>query len=1409
MTSQQSSLFLSTSFWGCLATSLKLMKRVYCVVDALDEMEVGHDKWLEDFLSLGHEFSRTVKIITTSRQVPEVEKHMHRSCVVDLRLDRLHVDQDISIFVTRQLENSNLELTVTEIKEIKDALCEKGKGLFLYARLMIDELLLSPQNIGTRVHNLPDGLGDLYTDLLRESVTRSGNFTRLQRLILEWVTHSARPMRILELTAMVESLPDRAGLQIASNVKDAVRTACGPLLEICEDGVVQVIHHSLTEYLLGRQVEHTRTTSGGREYHTVDSKAVHTMMAQTCLRYLMNGPLREWDITEEREDRSSDRKSLFLKFYFLRYAIQEWQFHVLQSGNLGNDLIRHLDAFCQDSSHDYQAWNQIWIAYQDDLPSCCSVLHVAAYSGLVPLVAHLLSQGSTLDIRDADKQTPLVYAITRGQHEVVTLLLKHGASHGTKVKRKEYTSKLQIIAYACKLNKVEVVRSLVQAGVDPMTKVSIGVGSATRLTPGPLDPQGEPYYWKSTKDSTALASAIEVGSVEAVLELIRLVDLESLCPDNLVHLAAERGNDEILSALLENDTCKRSIDKHDEYGDTPLYLAARNRNAATVRILLDHGADVSILSMNRNFPPEPPTQDESTAHPLLPPSYTPLHAWGLGIPLGDSSTQDSDGMETCLDLLLNAGCDINARDHRGRTALFEWPSLHWASMSIKNFLFALLSRGAAATLLDFDGQTPLHNSLRQVYPDVAKILTEAGCGINVQRNTDGMTVLMCNASEQNSPSPAEFHKLGADFDLQDWQGNTALHHYCKTYPCLITAGADIEAIDFKGNNIFHHFVKEEPASWSDREPRAEMIIELGAPYHQANHEGRTALHAAATIEDEFRTGSDQRTWLEFLLQPSMQFDINSKDKDGVTALHLASAVSDINTLTLIQNGADLYLRDRLGRTPLHFAAIGGQSNVVGLLLETHEPNLMFINHQCSNRRSALHEASRSGSPECVSLLLNGSADLSLTDERGRTALHAAAGFKEIPEAQKMEPVYHSQPASLADSRSTFQRRKRKNDFISLVSREICSSGDDARCIGEVVRLLLAAGADPNWPDKNGLRPLDVAISLGCASVVEILRDHMAEPRVQSFDHIRVSPLTMSNDQIKQIVDSTEVPEDHARFLAQLFATGNERLVEEFVRAKELKLIDKDNDNALQSGIFLLPHFGLTSMLERLLPYIGEATPSIIPFLLERATHRSLCNLTMFKLLIRKLPPVQQLLPAEKSVLVTSLITLSAGRRWWHPKALALFLEAGIVDVQSAVASHDAIQSALFSSSPSCRCKWNGETLRILLNHGADPNAVQSEPGWPSLYIAVRDGASLETVDLLLKYGASVGARDSGLLNSAIQSRNLAMVELLLKAGADVNGADDDRNIPLLQRIYCSKLGENPEARVRLRCRFFFGMVPIH
>jgi ankyrin repeat protein len=134
------------------------------------------------------------------------------------------------------------------------------------------------------------------------------------------------------------------------------------------------------------------------------------------------------------------------------------------------------------------------------------------------------------------------------------------------------------------------------------------------------------------------------------------------------------------------------------------------------------------------------------------------------------------------------------------------------------------------------------------------------------------------------------------------------------------------------------------------------------------------------------------TRLEFLLQPTMPFDANDKNHDGVTPLHVAASLSDTNSLILIEHGADIKAKDRDGRSPLHFAATAGQSNVVGLLTEIYRERSINIDHQCSERRSALHQAALSGSSEALRLLLKAGANPVLADERGRTPLRAAAEF---------------------------------------------------------------------------------------------------------------------------------------------------------------------------------------------------------------------------------------------------------------------------------------------------------------------------------------------------------------------------------------------------------------------------------
>lgn len=172
---------------------------------------------------------------------------------MDVRLARRMVDLDIATYIVHRLTvQQQKDLSSEDQQAIKDTICTKGQGLFLYARLMIDEILSAKkiESVQERLQRLPGNLEEMHTELLDEHCVRSGASRSLQVLILQWVTHSARPLRLIELASMIGSLPGRCGLSDLEDVKAVARIACGPLLEILEDETLQVIHHSFTEYLL-------------------------------------------------------------------------------------------------------------------------------------------------------------------------------------------------------------------------------------------------------------------------------------------------------------------------------------------------------------------------------------------------------------------------------------------------------------------------------------------------------------------------------------------------------------------------------------------------------------------------------------------------------------------------------------------------------------------------------------------------------------------------------------------------------------------------------------------------------------------------------------------------------------------------------------------------------------------------------------------------------------------------------------------------------------------------------------------------------------------------------------------------------------------------------------------------------
>jgi hypothetical protein len=226
----------ASDFWALIKTAMLYLPRVYCVVDALDEIDHGQDMldFLEGLMKLGTWRPAQIKIVITSRPVPSVEVPLRHAQTLDLRLEENMVDRDIATFVQHMIKASSIEERYHE--SIREAVPGKANGLFLYAKLAMDSFLEPGADAQQVLKELPTDLNVMYDDLLREHTRRTGISPDLQLLIMQSVTHASRPLRLLELSDMIDVTQFNNNARDLKKAKGLVRTACGPLLEILPDG---------------------------------------------------------------------------------------------------------------------------------------------------------------------------------------------------------------------------------------------------------------------------------------------------------------------------------------------------------------------------------------------------------------------------------------------------------------------------------------------------------------------------------------------------------------------------------------------------------------------------------------------------------------------------------------------------------------------------------------------------------------------------------------------------------------------------------------------------------------------------------------------------------------------------------------------------------------------------------------------------------------------------------------------------------------------------------------------------------------------------------------------------------------------------------------------------------------------
>uniref|UniRef100_A0A8C8RDG0 Ankyrin repeat and SOCS box containing 3 n=1 Tax=Pelusios castaneus TaxID=367368 RepID=A0A8C8RDG0_9SAUR len=205
----------------------------------------------------------------------------------------------------------------------------------------------------------------------------------------------------------------------------------------------------------------------------------------------------------------------------------------------------------------------------------CSSVGLAAKEGNVKRLRKLIKQGYSVDVPDNRGWMPIHEAAFNNSSECLKLLINAAPSDNyIKSKTYEGTCALHLSANRGCLESVTV---LLEAGADPNDV--------------------------SCEAPTPLFLAVENGHAEIIKLLLQhranINGSHSWSGWNSLHQASFQGHTEILKLLLEQGANKECVD---DFGITPLFIAAQYGKLESLRILISYGANVNCQAKDKATP---------------------------------------------------------------------------------------------------------------------------------------------------------------------------------------------------------------------------------------------------------------------------------------------------------------------------------------------------------------------------------------------------------------------------------------------------------------------------------------------------------------------------------------------------------------------------------------------------------------------------------------------------------------------------------------------------------------------------------------------------------------------------------------------------------------------------------------
>jgi serine/threonine-protein phosphatase 6 regulatory ankyrin repeat subunit B len=559
--------------------------------------------------------------------------------------------------------------------------------------------------------------------------------------------------------------------------------------------------------------------------------------------------------------------------------------------------------------------------------------------------------------------TPLSVAASRGNLEIVKLLVEHGAHVNAGKETGDRTPLLE----AASQGNADVVKYLIAGGADvnargkgltPLLAATgwgrITSGSATDkaktiriLLENGADVNVQDESWMKT-GRTPLMYAVMQGDAALVQDLLARgarLDLKNKEGETALFLAKKDGLEYITQLLEKPVDGAKAPSKLIDPAVHPLFVAVKEGRSDKVKALIAEGIDVNFRA---------------------PTGSTPL------MYAADGNKLD------IVRFLLNSHADVNAKNGANNTALI-YASIKGhervvyellrkkADVNVKNMtkgdalIYAVLSKrvtvvgillkhGAKVNNKYDDEQSALMMALHDGSSDIAKLLIAHQADVNAVDEKQ-MTALMIACEKGNADLVEALLKAGADINKKSKYGDTALSK------AIAAKNVRIVRILVKNSGNFDRREALFSAVIAGDQEIVKLLLTQDMDVNMRGFASGTALMLAADGDIAL---------VKFLVERGA--DVNIKDDDGETALMKAVKSfkeSNLSCIThFIDHGADLDAVSKKGETALILAVKRGNADMVKILVEKRAA----VSLKDKEGKSAWTYAVEGANPAIVSLL---------------------------------------------------------------------------------------------------------------------------------------------------------------------------------------------------------------------------------------------------------------------------------------------------------------------------------------------------------------------------------------------------------------------------------------------------------